>query len=175
MLGLALSRAIDPSLFADDLGLTLDAWQAELLREQPRRALLNCSRQSGKTKLCAVLALYRAIFFADSLIVIISPSLRHDSVDPPPARQFIARHDAKASELHDQQTRTGKRLACSRPPRWRQRRQNDQRNFGSSFVGLRRGRVPVHKKVAPTLTCTVLDSPSTRTATRCCVSAWHRN
>lgn len=47
MLGLALSRAIDPSLFADDLGLTLDAWQAELLREQPRRALLNCSRQSG--------------------------------------------------------------------------------------------------------------------------------
>jgi hypothetical protein len=68
--------ALDPVAFAEAAGLTLDAWQADLVREQPRRAILNCSRQSGKSTTVAVLALHVACFEPDSLIVCAAPSQR---------------------------------------------------------------------------------------------------
>ena len=40
--------ALDASLIGERCGLALDPWQAHLLRDRPRRALLNCCRQSGK-------------------------------------------------------------------------------------------------------------------------------
>ena len=33
-----------------DAGIEPDPWQAELLRERPKRALLCCARQTGKTE-----------------------------------------------------------------------------------------------------------------------------
>jgi hypothetical protein len=71
-----LSRHLDPVLFAADAGLTLDPWQASLVREQPRRAILCCSRQSGKSTTVSVLALSIACGEPDSLICIASPSQR---------------------------------------------------------------------------------------------------
>ena len=62
MMARDLARALDPVLLAEDCGLTPDAWQADLLRAMPRRALLLCSRQSGKSTVTALVALWTAIY-----------------------------------------------------------------------------------------------------------------
>jgi hypothetical protein len=74
-----LARALDPVQLAVDVGITPDPWQAELLRQQPKRALLNCSRQSGKSTVTALLALHTAIYKAGSLTIIVSPSQRQSA------------------------------------------------------------------------------------------------
>jgi hypothetical protein len=79
MMSLDLSRALDPCLLAQDAGITPDPWQARLLTERPRRALLCCSRQSGKTLTTVLLAIWTAIFEGPALILILSPSLRQSS------------------------------------------------------------------------------------------------
>jgi hypothetical protein len=71
-----LALALDPALIGERVGLTLDPWQATLIREQPRRALLLCSRQSGKSTATALLALHVAIFQPGALILLLSPSQR---------------------------------------------------------------------------------------------------
>ncbi|MBR1156583.1 terminase family protein [Bradyrhizobium sp. JYMT SZCCT0428] len=77
-MALDLARALDPVVFAKDCGLTPDPWQAELLRSTARRALLLCSRQSGKSTVTALLALWVALFEA-GLVVIVSPSQRQSA------------------------------------------------------------------------------------------------
>jgi hypothetical protein len=71
-----LARALDPVSLALDVGITPDPWQAELLRTRPRRSLLLCSRQSGKTTATALTALWTAIYEAPALVIICSPSQR---------------------------------------------------------------------------------------------------
>jgi len=70
------ARAADPVLMARDAGIECDPWQADLLRLNPKRALLLCSRQSGKTTVTALMALHRAIYETGALVVIVSPSNR---------------------------------------------------------------------------------------------------
>jgi hypothetical protein len=79
MLARDLARAIDAVLFAKDCGITPDEWQAKLLREQPRRALLLCSRQSGKTTVAGLMGLRRALYVSGSLVLIVSPSQRQSA------------------------------------------------------------------------------------------------
>jgi Terminase large subunit, T4likevirus-type, N-terminal len=79
MLALDLARAFDPVLLARDCGITPDAWQATLLRERPRRALLCCARQTGKSTVTALIALWTAIFEAPALILLVSPSQRQSA------------------------------------------------------------------------------------------------
>jgi hypothetical protein len=57
-------------------GITPDSWQADLLRSDARQMILLCSRQSGKSTTTAILALHQAIYTANSLILLLSPSLR---------------------------------------------------------------------------------------------------
>jgi hypothetical protein len=76
MLALDLSRALDPVLFASDCGLQADPWQAKLLLERPKRSLLLCSRQSGKSTVTALLALWTAIYEGPALVLLLSPSQR---------------------------------------------------------------------------------------------------
>jgi hypothetical protein len=71
-----ISRALDPVRLARDVGVEPDQWQARLLLERPRRALLCCSRQSGKTLATCLLALWVALYEAPALVLILSPSLR---------------------------------------------------------------------------------------------------
>ena len=71
--------APDPVAFALTLGFDPDPWQADLLRSDASRVLLNCSRQSGKSTTTAVLALYTAIYRPNSNILVLSPSLRQSS------------------------------------------------------------------------------------------------
>jgi hypothetical protein len=79
LIGQDFAMAMDPVLFAEACGVTPDPWQADLLRKQPRRAILNCSRQSGKSTTCALMALHAAVFEPDSLIVVASPSQRQSA------------------------------------------------------------------------------------------------
>lgn len=76
MMGVDLARALDPVLLARDCEIEPDPWQAALLRERPRRSLLLCARQTGKSTLTALTALWTAIFEAPAFIVVISPSQR---------------------------------------------------------------------------------------------------
>jgi hypothetical protein len=72
-----LAHSLDPVLFAREaLGFEADPWQATLLRTSERQVILNCSRQSGKSVSTAIKALHKAVFSPDSLILLISPSLR---------------------------------------------------------------------------------------------------
>lgn len=75
-----LLHAIDPVAWARDrFGFSPDPWQAEVLRSSSKRLLLNCSRQSGKSTVTALLSLHTAIFRPKSLVLCLSPSLRQST------------------------------------------------------------------------------------------------
>ncbi len=72
-----LRSALDPVAFAvERLGFTPDAWQAKVLRSSGQNILLNCSRQAGKSTTTSIIALHEAYYQPQSLILLISPSLR---------------------------------------------------------------------------------------------------
>jgi hypothetical protein len=68
--------ALDRVSFAEQLGIAPDPWQRDLLQSTANRTLLNCSRQSGKSTMSAVLALHRALYHPNSLILCLAPALR---------------------------------------------------------------------------------------------------
>lgn len=69
-------RALDPVAFSKHIGIDPDPWQAEVLRYEGKRMLLNCSRQSGKSTTTAIKALHTGLYRPSSLILLVSPSLR---------------------------------------------------------------------------------------------------
>ena len=70
----------DPLFFArHSLDFQPDEWQERVLSWTGKRLLLNCCRQSGKSTTTAILALHRALYFAKSLILLVSPSLRQSA------------------------------------------------------------------------------------------------
>jgi hypothetical protein len=72
-----LRQAADPVVFAQQaLHFKPDEWQSQVLRSPGKRLLLNCSRQSGKSTTAAIMALHRGLFKTDSLVLLVSPSLR---------------------------------------------------------------------------------------------------
>ncbi len=76
-LALDLRLALDPVGFAiEACGFTPDPWQERALRWTGKRLLLNCCRQSGKSTVAGILALHRALYYPDSLVLLVSSSLR---------------------------------------------------------------------------------------------------
>lgn len=71
-----LIRALDPVEFSRYIGIEPDPWQAEVLRSEDKRLLLNCSRQSGKSTTTATKALHTGLYKPQSLILLVSPSQR---------------------------------------------------------------------------------------------------
>lgn len=72
-----LVHMVDAVKFARErLGLDPDARQAGVLGRRWRRALLNCTRQWGKSTITAAMAVHRAYFEPESLTVVLSPSAR---------------------------------------------------------------------------------------------------
>jgi Terminase large subunit, T4likevirus-type, N-terminal len=71
-----LRLALDRVAFASELGLAPDRWQHDLLRSSADRVLLNCSRQSGKSTISAIIALHRALYRPGSLVLCLAPALR---------------------------------------------------------------------------------------------------
>jgi Terminase large subunit, T4likevirus-type, N-terminal len=68
--------ALDRVAFAEALGIRPDVWQEDLLRSHSERVLLNCSRQSGKSTMAAIIALHTALYHPGSLILCLAPALR---------------------------------------------------------------------------------------------------
>jgi hypothetical protein len=66
----------DPVEFARKVGIVPDEWQERALRSEHPRLLLNCSRQSGKSRIAATKAAHRALRVPGSLVLIIGPSER---------------------------------------------------------------------------------------------------
>ncbi len=75
----ALIADEDAARFARRLGFIPDDWQHELLTAPEQNIIINASRQSGKSTCTALIALYEALTVADSLILLLSPSLRQSS------------------------------------------------------------------------------------------------
>ncbi len=71
-----LRLALDRTAFARRLGVDPDPWQRELLQSSAKRMLLNCSRQSGKSTISAIIALHRAVYYPGSLVLCLAPALR---------------------------------------------------------------------------------------------------
>ena len=71
-----LRFALDRVAFAEKLGIVPDGWQDDFLRSSADRVLLNCSRQSGKSTMSAVVALHRALYHPGSLVLCLAPALR---------------------------------------------------------------------------------------------------
>jgi hypothetical protein len=71
-----LKLALDRVAFARALGVDPDPWQEDLLRSTSDRVLLNCSRQSGKSTISAIIALHRALYHPGSLVLALAPALR---------------------------------------------------------------------------------------------------
>ncbi len=71
-----LRIALDRVEFARSCGLEPDPWQRQLLTSENPRVMLNVSRQGGKSSLSALLALHRALYYPESLILLLAPALR---------------------------------------------------------------------------------------------------
>jgi Terminase large subunit, T4likevirus-type, N-terminal len=76
MMAKDLARALDPALIAADCGLTLDPWQADLMRSTAPRVLLLCARQTGKSTVSGLIALATAVLRPGALVLLVSPSQR---------------------------------------------------------------------------------------------------
>jgi hypothetical protein len=79
MMSSDLARALDPVLLARDCGIEPDEWQKRLLRERPRRSLLLCARQTGKSTITTLTAIDTAIYQPGALILLVSPSQRQSA------------------------------------------------------------------------------------------------
>ncbi len=66
----------DAVLMARRAGIVPDQWQSDLLRSDAKEMILLCSRQSGKSTISSVLGLHTAIYQPNSLVLLLSPSLR---------------------------------------------------------------------------------------------------
>jgi hypothetical protein len=69
----------DAVLMANRAGIVPDHWQSDLLRSGDKQMILNCSRQSGKSTISAVLAVHEAIYTPGSLTLLLAPSLRQST------------------------------------------------------------------------------------------------
>jgi hypothetical protein len=76
MLATDLALALDPAVAAPRLGLTLDPWQLDVLRDPADETILLCSRQSGKSSIAGLMAAHTAVYGAAAPILLLSPSLR---------------------------------------------------------------------------------------------------
>ena len=102
MLARDLSMALDPVLFARDaLSFNPDPSQMQVLRWTGKRLLLNCSRQWGKSTTTSILAVHEAVFRPDSLILLVSPSLRQSSEVFRKVSEFMERLPLKPECLED--------------------------------------------------------------------------
>ncbi len=80
-IGHDLAMALDPVLLAEAAGIEPDdVWQRAVLRGGASRVLLNIHRQAGKSTIAALIAVHDAVFAANSLVLILSPSLRQSGL-----------------------------------------------------------------------------------------------
>lgn len=116
-LALELRCALDKVTFAHEkLGFEPDPWQAKLLRSTSRQAILNCSRQSGKSTTTAILALHKATYCPGALVLLGSPSHRQSSLLFAKVTEFRKAMDPNLKLVEDNRTSfelpNGSRVVC---------------------------------------------------------------
>lgn len=74
-----LQLALDPAQLLRRWGFDPEAWQEEVLRSRPSRALLCCCRQAGKSSTAAAAAVHEALYQSGSLILMLAPSQRQSA------------------------------------------------------------------------------------------------
>jgi hypothetical protein len=67
---------LGPVELAERAGVVPDSWQRQVLTSAAPRLLLNCSRQSGKSTVCALLAVHTAIYEPGALVLLVSRAER---------------------------------------------------------------------------------------------------
>jgi hypothetical protein len=83
---------LDPVQFAKQrLGITPDEKQSLVLDPAPRRGILNCCRQWGKSTLTAVKAVHNALYAKGSLTLVVSPTERQSGDFVRKASHFVRR------------------------------------------------------------------------------------
>jgi len=88
----------DPELFAARVTLeswrwkNIDGWQREVLKFSERFAILNCSRQSGKSSILAVKALWTALVNENCLVLIVAEQ-RQSNEDLRKVRELVRGYD----------------------------------------------------------------------------------
>jgi phage terminase large subunit-like protein len=70
-----LAKSVDPVRFASQF-IDPDPWEREVLLSDEKRIILNCSRQSGKSTIAAIIALHHALNTPGAVVLVLSPSLR---------------------------------------------------------------------------------------------------
>jgi len=71
-----LAVALDPVRLMAKAGMVADPWQRSVLRTGAQQVIMLASRQSGKSSVSSVLAIHQAVYQPDSLVLVLSPSLR---------------------------------------------------------------------------------------------------
>lgn len=72
----AIAMALSAAKFSEHCSIIPDPWQRRLLLSDAPRVLVNASRQGGKSQTLATLALHTALYRPQSMILLLSPSLR---------------------------------------------------------------------------------------------------
>lgn len=75
-----LIQSLNPVSFARSLGIEPDEWQRRVLLSDDKRIMILAARQSGKSMICALYALWNALYNPGSTILVLSPSLRQSSL-----------------------------------------------------------------------------------------------
>ena len=71
-----LAGKIDALTLAADAGLTLDAWQRDVLESSAHQIILLVTRQGGKSTVSSIKALHRALITPAALVLLLAPSYR---------------------------------------------------------------------------------------------------
>lgn len=72
-----LIYSLSPAIWAEEsFGFKLDSWQANVLQSQRRQIIMLCSRQSGKSTVAALKCLHRAVYYPNSLVLVVSKAER---------------------------------------------------------------------------------------------------
>ncbi len=110
-----IAAGLDPAVLARSVGMTLDPWQADLVRGKDRQVLVLCSRQSGKSLASAVVAAHTAIYRPGSLVLLVSPSQRQSIELLAKVKAFVNHHDRPKQESETKLTLTNGSRIISLP------------------------------------------------------------
>jgi hypothetical protein len=116
---------------ANRAGITPDAWQSDLLRSQARQMILLCSRQAGKSTVSSILAIHEAVYNPDSLILLLSPSLRQSQELIPQTAGRLQRSRIAAAAAGNRRIS----LETSARQRFENHRSSGQRSHHSRLFG----------------------------------------
>ncbi len=99
-----IRQAFSPAAFArTTLKFQPDPTQDRVLENIPRRLILNCNRQWGKSTVSAILLAHRAIFQSQSFSIILGPSERQSAETLRKVAGFL--HDAQVKFVSDKVNR----------------------------------------------------------------------